>query len=143
MVDSARYFELNATISGDRGNLRPGKYTLKQGMKNGDVLAALTKAPATPTAAPAVKLTIVEGPSRKENAKVVDDSEKVKGSYAKATASKETLGADPRARRAEGHQDRRRLPVPGDLRAPRGLAGAVSWSTSSSTRSRRTSSRST
>ena len=62
VIDSARYFELNATISGDRGNLRPGKYTLKKGMKNGDVIAALTKAPAAATPAPTVKLTIVEGP---------------------------------------------------------------------------------
>ncbi len=42
VVDSARFFELNATISGDRGKLRPGKYTLKRGMKNGDAIAALT-----------------------------------------------------------------------------------------------------
>ena len=51
VIDSARYFELNATISGDRGDLRPGKYTLKKGMKNGAVLAALTKAPEAPKAA--------------------------------------------------------------------------------------------
>jgi uncharacterized YceG family protein len=108
VVDSARYFELNATISGERGNLRPGKYTLQKGMKNGDVIAALTKPPATPTAAPTVKLTIVEGPSRKENAKVVDDSKKVEGSYAKASASKETLarirklGAPRGTKTAEG-----------------------------------------
>jgi uncharacterized YceG family protein len=108
VVDSARYFEVNTTISGDRGNLRPGKYTLKKGMKNSAVLAALTKPPATPTAVPTVKLTIVEGPSRKENAKVVDDSKKVEGSYAKASASKETLarirklGAPKGTKTAEG-----------------------------------------
>ncbi len=34
VVDSARFFELNATISGDRGDLRPGHYTLKKGMTN-------------------------------------------------------------------------------------------------------------
>ena len=46
-------------------------------MKNSDVLAALTTAPAAPKAKPTVKLTIVEGPGRKENAPVVDKSDKV------------------------------------------------------------------
>ena len=44
-MDSARFFELNATISGDRGNLRPGRYTLKKGMTNGAAIAALTQGP--------------------------------------------------------------------------------------------------
>ena len=50
VVDSARFFELNATISGDRGNLRPGRYTLKQGMTNGAAIDALTKVPEAPQA---------------------------------------------------------------------------------------------
>ena len=37
MIDSARFFELNATLSGRRGKLRPGRYTLKSGMTNGAV----------------------------------------------------------------------------------------------------------
>ena len=45
VIDSARFFELKATISGDRGDLRPGEYTLKKGMTNGAAITALTTAP--------------------------------------------------------------------------------------------------
>jgi uncharacterized YceG family protein len=95
-------------VSGERGNFRPGDYTLKRHMTNGAVIDALTKVPETGTPAPTVKLTIVEGPSRKENAPVVDKSGKVKGSYAKASASKDVLqrirklGAPKGTKTAEG-----------------------------------------
>jgi len=108
VVDSARYFELNATISGDRGDLRPGHYTLKKGMTNGAAIDALTKVPGDPTPVETVDVTLVEGPSRKENAPVVDDSDKVEGSYAKATSSKAVLrrirelGAPKGTKSAEG-----------------------------------------
>ena len=52
VVDSARFFELKATISGERGKLRPGHYTLKKGMTNGAAIDALTKVPEAPKAAP-------------------------------------------------------------------------------------------
>ena len=143
VIDSARFFELKATISGDRGDLRPGRYTLKKGMTNGAAIDALTTVPETPQAAETVDVTLVEGPSRKENAPVVDDSGKVEGSYARASLVEGDARAHPRARRAQGHQDRRGLPLPGDLRAQRRLAAPTSSSSSSSTRSRTTSSRST
>ncbi len=54
-------------------------------------------------------MTLVEGPSIKENAPVVDGSGKVEGSYAKAAASKATvlkrireLGAPKGTKTAEG-----------------------------------------
>ena len=53
-------------------------------------------------------MTLVEGPSRKENAPVVDDSSKVEGSYAQASSSKATLtrirelGAPKGTKTAEG-----------------------------------------
>lgn len=108
VVDSARFFVLNATVNGDRGSLRPGDYTLKKGMSNEEAIAALTKAPEKPTAVPTVDLTLVEGPSRRENAPVVDKSEKVSGEYAKASASRATLsrirdlGAPKGTKTAEG-----------------------------------------
>jgi len=108
VVDSARFFEVKATISGDRGDLRPGHYTLRENMSNGDAIAALTKVPDAPTAPKTVTLTLLEGPSRRENAPVVDDSKKVTGSYAKASASKATLkriralGAPKGTKTAEG-----------------------------------------
>ncbi len=108
VVDSARFFELNATVNGDRGKLRPGKYTLKQGMTNGDAIAALQVVPDGPKAVETVDVRLLEGPSRKENAPVVDKSNKVEGDYAKATASKTTLrrirelGAPSGTKTAEG-----------------------------------------
>ena len=108
VIDSKRFFELKATLSGQRSKLRPGHYTLKKGMKNGAVIAALTKAPAAATAVPTKTLTIVEGPSIRENAPVVDKSEKVDGSYAKAADSAAVLkrirdlGAPKGTKTAEG-----------------------------------------
>ena len=108
MIDSARFFELKATIGGDRDDLRPGEYTLKKGMTNGAAITALTTVPETPQAAETVSVTLVEGPSRKENAPVVDDSGKVEGSYARASSSKATLrrirelGAPKGTKTAEG-----------------------------------------
>jgi uncharacterized YceG family protein len=108
VVDSARFFVYNATVNGDRGSLRPGDYTLKKGMSNEEAIAALTKVPEKPTAVPTVDLTLVEGPSRRENAPVVDKSKKVSGEYAKASGSKATLqrirelGAPKGTKTAEG-----------------------------------------
>jgi uncharacterized YceG family protein len=108
VIGSSTWFELNATLSGDRGKLRPGTYTLKRNMKNADVVAALTAIPKAKKAAPTVRLTLVEGPSRTENAPVVDKSKKVVGSYAKASSSKatlqriRTLGAPKGTKTAEG-----------------------------------------
>ena len=45
MVDNARFFEINATVTGRRGELRPGNYTLPKGMSNGDAIDALTQGP--------------------------------------------------------------------------------------------------
>lgn len=108
VVDSARFFVLNATVNGDRGDLRPGDYTLKKGMSNGEAITALTTPPEEATPVPTVDLTLVEGPSRRENAPVVDKSEKVSGEYAKASGSKATLarirelGAPKGTKTAEG-----------------------------------------
>jgi len=108
VIDSATFFQAKATLGGERGNLRPGRYTLKKDMGNGAVIAALTAPPKAATPVPTVNLTLLEGPSRRENAPVVDKSKKVKGSYAKASASNRVLkrihrlGAPKGTRTAEG-----------------------------------------
>ena len=138
VIDSARFFELKATISGDRSKFRPGEYTLKKGMTNGAVIAALTKVPETRAEAPSVDVTIVEGPSIKENDPVVKKSEKVDGSYAKAADSSAVLkrirdlGAPKGTKSAEGFL----FPATYKLRSARRRRSS---STSSSTRSATTS----
>jgi uncharacterized YceG family protein len=77
-------------------------------MTNGAAITALVTVPEAPKAAATVNVTLVEGPSRKENAPVVDASKKVQGDYAKASASKTTLsrigdlGAPKGTKTAEG-----------------------------------------
>ena len=117
VVDSARFFELERRSSGERGDLRPGHYTLKKGMTNGAAITALTKVPENPKAAATVDVTLIEGPSRKENAPVVDDIQEGRGQLREGELLRRGAEADPRARRAEGHQDRRGLPLPGHVQA--------------------------
>ena len=45
MIDSARLFEANATVTMRRGKLRPGKYQLPLGMSNGAAIEALMQGP--------------------------------------------------------------------------------------------------
>ena len=42
VISSPFFFELRATIGGDRGNLRAGTYKLSKDMSNGSALAVLT-----------------------------------------------------------------------------------------------------
>ena len=117
VVDSARFFELKATVSGERDNLRPGRYTLQRGMTNAAAIDALQAAPKAPKAVETVDVRLLEGPSRKENAPVVDDSKKVEGELRARLELQDHAPPHPRARRAEGHEDRRGLPVPRHLHA--------------------------
>jgi len=91
VIDNATFFEINATVTGQRGKLRPGRYVLQKGMKNGAVIDQLTTPPKARKAPPTVKVTFTEGPSRKEMAPFVDRSKKVDGSYLKATGTKAVL----------------------------------------------------
>jgi uncharacterized YceG family protein len=90
VIDSATFFQVNATVTGRRGGLRPGTYTLYRNMSNGDVLDRLTKGPKGGKAAPTFKVTIPEGPSRKEMAATIDKSA-VDGSYMKASGASSVL----------------------------------------------------
>ncbi|MGB9184761.1 MAG: endolytic transglycosylase MltG, partial [Solirubrobacteraceae bacterium] len=61
VISSSLFFELRATLAGERSSLRSGVYHLQLGMSYGDVLTALTKAP---PAAKVTALTITEGRTR-------------------------------------------------------------------------------
>jgi UPF0755 protein len=108
VVSSGTYFQLNATLTGRRGKLRTGSYTLARDMSNGDAIAALTRGPKAKAPVKTVNVTLPEGPSIREMAPVVDRSGKVKGSYLKAASSPRVLrairklGAPRRVKTAEG-----------------------------------------
>jgi UPF0755 protein len=107
VVANATLFELNATLTGRRGDLRPGDYTLARDMSYGTVIAALQKGPKAKVVK-TVPVTLPEGPSVREMAPVVDRSGKVEGSYLKAASSRRVLrrvrrlGAPKGTRTAEG-----------------------------------------
>ena len=106
VVGSGTFFELNATLTGRRGGLRPGDYTLRQDMSYGDAIDALTKGPKV-RVVPTVNVTVPEGPSIRETAPIVDKGP-LKGSYLKAASERRVLrrvrrlGAPRGTRIAEG-----------------------------------------
>jgi UPF0755 protein len=106
VVDSGRFFTLNATITGRRGGLRPGNYTLRLGMTNGEAIDALTKGPKAKVVK-TTNLTIPEGPSIREEAPKIDKTS-LTGSYAKAANAPgvlkaiRKLGAPKGTKTAEG-----------------------------------------
>ena len=91
VVDSGTFFALNATVTGRRGGLRPGGYTLRLGMTNGDAIDALSKGPKVKVVK-TTDITIPEGPSIKEEAPKIDKTS-LTGSYAKATSTPQVLRA--------------------------------------------------
>jgi uncharacterized YceG family protein len=106
VVDSSTYFMLNATVTGRRGGLRPGKYTLREGMSNGQAIDALTQGPKVKVVK-TTKITLTEGPSIREQAPKIDKTS-LTGSYAKATSTPQVmreirkLGAPKGTKTAEG-----------------------------------------
>ena len=106
VVASGTFFEVNATLTGRRGGLRPGAYRLRRGMSYSDAIAALEKGPKVKVV-PTVNVTVPEGLSIREAAPVVDKGP-LKGSYAKAARQPRVLrrirrlGAPRGTRTAEG-----------------------------------------
>ena len=106
VVASGGFFELNATLTGRRGKLRPGKYTLTRDMSYGDAIAALEKGPKVKVV-PTVSVTVPEGLSIREAAPAVDKGP-LKGSYRRAARERRVLrrirrlGAPRGTRTAEG-----------------------------------------
>jgi UPF0755 protein len=81
VISSAFFFELRATLAGERGSLRSGTYHLQLGMSYGSVLKLLTTAP------PPVKttaLTITEGKTRRQTSALLS-SQGISGDYLAAT----------------------------------------------------------
>ena len=89
VVGSGTFFELNATLTGRRGGLRPGDYTLRRDMSYGDAIDALTKGPKV-RVVPTVNVTVPEGPSIREAAPIVDEGP-LEGSYRKAASAPRVL----------------------------------------------------
>jgi len=85
VVEDARFFELNATLSLRRGTLRTGNYVLRRNMTNGAAIEALQQGPKV-RVVKTFEVSIPEGLSRREAAPVVNASG-VDGSYLKATGS--------------------------------------------------------
>jgi uncharacterized YceG family protein len=106
VVDSGTFFQINATLTGRRGKLRPGKYTLRKGMTYGGALDALVAGPKVKVVQ-TVNVTVPEGLSIREAAPKVDQGP-LEGSYLKAARSARTLkkarqlGAPRRVDTAEG-----------------------------------------
>ena len=89
VIDSPAFFGLNATLTGRRGSLRPGDYTLQRDMSYGSVLDALSRGPK----AKVVKtfdVVIPEGYSIEENAGRVKQGG-VSGDYVAAATAPAAL----------------------------------------------------
>ena len=106
VIEHARLFEANATVTLRRAKLRPGKYTLPEGMSNGAAIEALMQGPKAKVVK-TFKFTLPEGRSIRENAPVVDKGP-FDGSYAKAAKSASaikrahTLGLPRSSKNLEG-----------------------------------------
>jgi uncharacterized YceG family protein len=94
VVDNAKLFEANATVTLRRAKLRPGKYTLPRGMTNGAAIEALMQGPKAKVVK-TFSFTLPEGQSKRENVPLVDKGP-FSGDYLKATTAK------PFVRRAHG-----------------------------------------
>ena len=70
MVDNAKLFEANATVTLRRSKLRPGKYTLPKDMTNGAAIEALMQGPKAKVVK-TFKFTLPEGRSKRENEPLV------------------------------------------------------------------------
>ena len=112
VIDSARLFEANATVTMRRGKLRPGKYQLPLGMSNGAAIEALMQGPQAKVVK-TFSFTLPEGRSRRENIPLVNKA--FSGDYGKATTEPGPAAAGAAPRLAAQRALARGLPVPGDL----------------------------
>jgi UPF0755 protein len=86
IIDSQFFFKLRATLSGHRGDLKPGTYTLREGMAYEKILDTLSKGVVVKT----INVTVPEGRSRNEVTTIVKQAG-LDGSYAKATKKSKLL----------------------------------------------------
>jgi UPF0755 protein len=99
VISSSFFFQLRATLAGERDDLRPGTYHLQLGMSYSSVLSTLTK---VPHAAKVTNLTITEGRTRRQIDALLR-SQAVNGSYFAAT--RHSARIDPRRYGAPAHTD--------------------------------------
>ena len=90
VVDSGLFFAVRAGLSGKGGDLRSGRHELRHDMSYGAAIDALTAAPPAPDRPATVKVTVPEGPSRREIAPIVARTG-LRGDYLQA--SKRFAGA--------------------------------------------------
>jgi peptidoglycan lytic transglycosylase G len=86
VVPSSSLFALRATLGGHRGDLKPGRYLLKEEMSYGDAIDRLVAGPATDV----VTVTIPEGLSRREIAPIATRAG-LRDDYVKAGADTSAL----------------------------------------------------
>jgi uncharacterized YceG family protein len=91
VVDDARFFEINATLTFRRGDLRSGNYLLRRHMSNGAAIDALMQGPKVKVVK-TFEVSIPEGRSIKEGAPQIQKSG-IEGNYLKATRSARSLAA--------------------------------------------------
>jgi UPF0755 protein len=87
VISSSFFFELRATLAGDRSKLRSGTYHLQEGMSYSSVLKKLTT---VPPPVPTTKLTIEDGHSRSQVAALLRQ-QKIKGNYVALTRHSKLL----------------------------------------------------
>ena len=87
VISSSFFFELRATLDGDRSELRSGTYHLQEGMSYESVLKKLTT---VPPPIPTIKLTIEDGHSRSQVAALLKQ-QGIKGNYVALTRSSKLL----------------------------------------------------
>ena len=81
IVSSGFFFQLRATISGKRGDLKPGTYTLREGMSYSDAIATLEKGPPPNT----INVTTARA-ARAARSPTSIGASGLRGDYEKATA---------------------------------------------------------
>ena len=91
VVDDARFFEINATLTFRRGDLRSGNYLLRRHMSNGAAIDALMQGPKVRVVR-TFEVSIPEGRAIKESAPQIQKSG-IEGNYLKATRSARALAA--------------------------------------------------
>jgi len=87
VISSSFFFQVRATLGGDRGGLRPGTYHLKLDMSYGAALKILT---AVPPPVPTSEVTIIPGRTRRQLDAILR-RQGVKGSYFADTRSSPLL----------------------------------------------------
>jgi uncharacterized YceG family protein len=85
VISSSFFFGARATLAGKRGDMKPGRYTLKRDMSYGTVIDVLSKGPA----ASVVNVVIPEGRSRRE---IAASLKGLTGNYLAATKRKPPKG---------------------------------------------------